>query len=129
MVFNGPVTLPFSSKEVYQNAPSEASVPTAMRPFGMPPPLLLDSLALSFSNALFPILPLEPSFRRLARASAGESLVVLRGGLGGGGAPLLKDRWGEWWHEFRVALAVRVRRANNINNCAWWFGWWWCLFC
>lgn len=91
----------------------------------MPPPLLLDSLALSFSNALFPILPLEPSFRRLARASAGESLVVLRGGLGGGGAPLLKDRWGEWWHEFRVALAVRVRRANNINNCAWWFGWWW----
>jgi len=86
-------------------------------------------LALSFSNALFPILPLEPSFRRLARASAGESLVVLRGGLGGGGAPLLKDRWGEWWHEFRVALAVRVRRANNINNCAWWFGWWWCLFC
>ena len=77
----------------------------------MPPPLLLpppDSLALSFSKFLLPILPLEPSFRRLARAAAGESL---RGGLGG--APLLKDRWGSWW-KFRVARRAMLLGNNNI---------------
>ena len=79
----------------------------------MPPPLLLpppDSLALSFSKFLLPILPLEPSFRRLARAAAGESL---RGGLGG--APLLKDRWGSWW-KFRVARRAMLLGNNNIRG-------------